>query len=214
MAAPHPQELSHRFSARSIPVGRCVRRRIRLRSRARLPCLRCWLSLRFPATSYSSRIRMPTPPSARAHSDRKGRARGDSVAIESETPMPSVLAELALPRNLVFKSNKNANAPVGTGPFLVAEWQPGRLLKLAANEESWRGRPFVNAIEIEFGKSLRDQALAFELGKTDVIEAAPQAPNGAPQRPATSSSIFLSLPVELLDRKSTRLNSSHLGISY
>jgi peptide/nickel transport system substrate-binding protein len=126
------------------------------------------------------------------------RATADSVAIESETPMPSVLAELALPRNLVFKSNKNANAPVGTGPFLVAEWQPGRLLKLAANEESWRGRPFVNAIEIEFGKSLRDQALAFELGKTDVIEAAPQAPNGAPQRPATSSSIFLSLPVELL----------------
>ena len=126
------------------------------------------------------------------------RATAESVAIESETPMPSLLAELALPRNLVFKSNKNTNAPVGTGPFLVAEWQPGKLLKLSANEESWRGRPFMNAVEIEFGKSLHDQALALELGKADVIEAAPQAPNGAQQRPATSSSLSSSLPVELL----------------
>jgi ABC-type oligopeptide transport system substrate-binding subunit len=50
-------------------------------------------------------------------------------------------------------------------------------------------------VEIEFGKSLRDQAIALELDKTDVIEAAPQAASAA-QRHGTSSS--LSLPVELL----------------
>ena len=38
-------------------------------------------------------------------------------------------------------------------------------LKLAANEDSWAGRPFVDAVEIEFGKSLRDQAIALELGR-------------------------------------------------
>jgi peptide/nickel transport system substrate-binding protein len=126
------------------------------------------------------------------------RATADSISIESDAAMPALLAELALTRNIIFKRNTNTNAPVGTGPFLVAGWQPGKLLKLAANEESWRGRPFVNAVEIEFGKSLRDQALAFELGKADVIEAAPQAPTGAPQRPPTSSSLSSSLPVELL----------------
>ena len=128
------------------------------------------------------------------------RASPDSVSIDSETAMPSLLAELALPRNLLLKRSANANEnsnrfPIGTGPFLVAEWQPGKRLKLAANEESWAGRPFVDAIEIEFGKSLRDQAIALELDKTDVIETAPQVANGS-QRHSTSTS--LSLPVEVL----------------
>jgi ABC-type transport system substrate-binding protein len=120
----------------------------------------------------------------------------DSVSIENETSMPSLLAELALPRNLLLKRN-GTHGPIGTGPFLVAEWQPGKLLKLAANEESWAGRPFVNAVEIEFGKSLRDQVIALELDKTDLIEAALQAANGS-QRRSESSLSSLSLPVELL----------------
>src|ERR1035437_7470509 len=45
------------------------------------------------------------------------RASADSISIESETPMPSLLAELALPRNLLLKHNGSA-LPIGTGPFL------------------------------------------------------------------------------------------------
>ena len=88
--------------------------------------------------------------------------------------------------------------PIGTGPFLVAEWQPGKLLKLAANEESWAGRPFVDAIEIEFGKSLRDQAIALELDKADVIEAAPAGSKRIAAARHSSHRHRLSLPVELL----------------
>ncbi len=117
-----------------------------------------------------------------------------TITIDSDTPMPSLLAELELPRNLVLKHNASG-VPIGTGPFLVAEWQSGQLLRLAANEESWAGRPFVDAVEIEFGKSLRDQAIALELDKTDIIETAPQAASGSGRRGASSS---LSLPVELL----------------
>ena len=122
------------------------------------------------------------------------RASADSISIESETEAPSLLAELALPRNLLLKRN-GSGLPIGTGPFLVAGWQSGKLLKLAANEESWAGRPFVDAVEIEFGKSLRDQAIALELDKADIVETVPQAANAA-QRKGTSSA--LSLPVELL----------------
>jgi ABC-type transport system substrate-binding protein len=125
-------------------------------------------------------------------------ASADSVSIDSDAPQHSLLAELALPRNLLLKHNAN-QLPVGTGPFLVAEWRPGKLLKLAAYEDSWAGRPFVDALEIEFGKSLRDQAIALELDKADIIEATPQATNApvnGSQRPGTSFSS--SLPVELL----------------
>jgi ABC-type transport system substrate-binding protein len=124
------------------------------------------------------------------------RASADFVSIESETPMPSLLAELALPRNFLLKRNASG-VPIGTGAFLVAEWQPGKLLKLAASEESWAGRPFVDAVEIEFGRSLRDQAIALQLDKTDVIEAAPFAVNGSHGH-GTSASLSLSLPVELM----------------
>lgn len=126
------------------------------------------------------------------HPDWIVRSSGDSLEIDTEAATPSLLAELALPRNLILK-HSDSGMPIGTGAFRVAEWQPGRLLKLAANEESWSGRPFLDAVEIELGKSLRDQAIAFDLGKTDVIEAAPQAsaPNARPR-------IRTSLPVELM----------------
>jgi len=76
----------------------------------------------------------------------------------------------------------------------VVEFQPGKSLKLAAFEDYWAGRPFADGIDIELGRSLRDQAIAFELGKTDAIEAMPQPPalNSGPQRIRTS------LPVELM----------------
>ena len=112
---------------------------------------------------------------------------GETLVIDTETSTPSLLAELALPRCLILKRAANGS-PVGTGAFVVAEWQPGKLLRLAAYEESWAGRPFLDAVEVEFGKSLRDQSIALDLGKTDVIAA----PASGSQRLRTS------LPVELM----------------
>jgi len=121
-------------------------------------------------------------------------AAADSLTIDTEASAPTLLAELALPRNLILAHNA-AGLPIGTSPFRIADYQPGKLLKLAAVEDSWSGRPFLDAIEIEFGKSLRDQAVALELGRADVIATAPRSANASP-RMRTSSS--MSLPVELM----------------
>jgi peptide/nickel transport system substrate-binding protein len=127
------------------------------------------------------------------HSEWIVRSAGDLLTIESDSPMPSLLAELALPRNAILKRSANG-LPVGTGAFRVADFQPGKSLRFAANEEGWAGRPFADAVEIELGRSQRDQAIALELGKTDLIESPPQAivANGGSQRVRTS------LPVELM----------------
>jgi peptide/nickel transport system substrate-binding protein len=127
------------------------------------------------------------------HSDWSVHSAGDVLAIESDAPLTSLLAELALPRNAILKRNANG-MPVGTGAFRVVDFQPGKSMKLAAYEEHWAGRPFVDGIEIELGRSLRDQAIALELGRTDVIEAMPQPPalSSGPQRIRTS------LPEELM----------------
>ena len=50
------------------------------------------------------------------HEDWNVRASGDSVIVDTEAPFPSLLAELALPRNLIVTRNGNGT-PIGTGPF-------------------------------------------------------------------------------------------------
>ncbi|MBI3478120.1 MAG: hypothetical protein HY010_20495 [Acidobacteria bacterium] len=127
------------------------------------------------------------------HKDWSVHASGDLLTIDSESPSSSLLAALALPDSAIVKRGPNG-LPIGTGAFRIAEFQPGKSLKLTANEESWAGRPFVDVIQIELGRSLREQSLAFELGRADVVEAMPQPPalNSGAQRIRTS------LPVELL----------------
>ena len=97
---------------------------------------------------------------------------GASVFIEQEVADPEILSEVALPRNAIAK--RDTGNVVGTGPFHVVDWQARKKLMLSANEEYWRGRPFLDEIEIEMGRSFRDQTTAFELHKADLIEVAPE----------------------------------------
>jgi peptide/nickel transport system substrate-binding protein len=97
-------------------------------------------------------------------------ASGDSVTILCDEAQPNLPFELSL----VFISRRAAdNSLVGTGPFRIASWQPGARAVFSANEDCWEGRPFVDSIEVEMGRLLRDQLLDFELGKTDLVELAP-----------------------------------------
>ena len=97
---------------------------------------------------------------------------GTSLVIEQEVVDPDLPAELALPRNAIAK--RDTSNVVGTGPFHVVDWQAGKKLTVAANEEYWRGRPFLDEIEIEMGRGFRDQMTAFDLRKADLVEVAPE----------------------------------------
>jgi len=118
----------------------------------------------------------------------------DSVIIECENPDPEMLAEVALSRNAIAKRVAENNV-IGTGPMHPVDWQPGKKLTLAAQEDYWRGRPFLDGIEIELGKSFRDQTTSFELGKADLIEVAPEQSHHALQAGRRAAS---SAPAELL----------------
>jgi ABC-type transport system substrate-binding protein len=65
-----------------------------------------------------------------------------------------------------------------SGPFTVTRWEAGRRATYTANDAAPGGRPFVDAIEIEMGRPPREQALALELGRTDLVEL----PAGEPRR--------------------------------
>ncbi|HZQ93698.1 MAG TPA: ABC transporter substrate-binding protein [Candidatus Sulfotelmatobacter sp.] len=119
---------------------------------------------------------------------------GDLVIIEPGVSADELLQVLALPRNAIAKRDSGNNIS-GTGPFRVADWQAGKKLTLAANEDYWAGRPFLDQIEIEMGRSFRDQMNALESGRAQLVEVAPEQVRrlGAPRYEVLQSS-----PVELV----------------
>lgn len=58
----------------------------------------------------------------------------------------------------------------GSGPFRISEWEPGKQLVLAANDDFSSGRPFVDSIEIDMGRNVHDRLVDLELGRTDFSE--------------------------------------------
>jgi len=98
-------------------------------------------------------------------------ATGDGVVIESDLPTPNLPAILALTRYGIAK--RAGGKLTGSGPFVISNWDPGKKLALTARDDYWGGRPFVDAIDIEMGKGFREQMIALDLGKADVIEVAP-----------------------------------------
>lgn len=94
----------------------------------------------------------------------------DAVVIELDSPSPDLPAELALARNsIVLRDGKG----LGTGPFFATQSVPGKKLVLAARDDYWQGRAYVDSIEIDLGAGFREQMISLDLGKADVVEIAP-----------------------------------------
>jgi len=110
----------------------------------------------------------------------RARAVGDSVIFTSDSPMPGLPAELARTIYAIVRQDENAD-PIGTGPFRFAANSNG-ILFLSANETSWQGRPFLNAIEIYENRPVREQWLDFTVGKADVVEVPPELLRQAQQQ--------------------------------
>jgi len=115
-----------------------------------------------------------------------------TVVIQLDAASPDLPSELALARNSIARLD-GAQA-VGTGPFVVSQWDPGKKLVVTARDDYWDSRPFLDSIEIDMGKSFRDVNIAYDLGQTQVIEIpAEQVQHATQARQARESE-----PVELV----------------
>jgi peptide/nickel transport system substrate-binding protein len=121
-------------------------------------------------------------------------AAGDSIVVERDISDPDLPARLAMPRNSITKRNDGGTL-LGTGPFHITNWQPGKKLSLAADEGYWGGRAFVDAIEVDLGRATRDQLIALDLGKADIAEVAVDQSRHAA---AEGRRVVSSAPVELM----------------
>jgi hypothetical protein len=144
---------------------------------------------------------------------------GNSVVIQSSAPIPDLLEELASGRYFIYRVQPDGTL-LGTGPFFVSEaWQSlnraeaaavtpeqgsdaavtrggGKALHLhfRANEETWSGRPFVDAIDVALGVPPLRQLFDLQLGKADLIELSPELVRRAMQE---NLRVWSSAPVTL-----------------
>jgi len=132
----------------------------------------------------------------------------DAVVIESERPVPELPRDLANSAHAIVLRGADGVLS-GTGPFRVAAWEAGRRALLAANEDYWGGRPFLDGIHVEMGRSSRDQLLDLDLDKADFVELPPQETRRAASRPAM---IWSSAPIELVALVFDRGRSSPVDI--
>lgn len=101
----------------------------------------------------------------------KTSAVGDSVVFQCGTSQPALASQLASPRFAI--SHKTGTGKIdGTGPFVLSEWDSGRRAVFTAFEDCWSGRPYLDRIEITLAQDYREQALALQLGRADLVELA------------------------------------------
>ncbi len=133
-------------------------------------------------------------------------ALGNNVVIQSSAAMPDLLEELASGRFFVYRLQPDGRL-IGTGPFFVAETATASRgpsnstnaagdsnlatsstnlnktshLRFRANEETWSGRPFLDAIEVTLGVPPLRQLFDLQLGKADLVELSPELVRRATQ---------------------------------
>lgn len=73
-------------------------------------------------------------------------------------------------------TNRNASAPIGTGPFLFKEWVKGSHLILERNPNYWdKGKPYLDRVVVRFIADLSARSAAFETGELDLGGGPPVA---------------------------------------
>ena len=109
---------------------------------------------------------------------------GGSIAVFDDRPIEQILRELAGARSAIVVKAEDGSL-LGTGPFRVARWDAGKSATLVAHDKYWGGRPFLDSISIQMGRSLPDQANDFQIGKADAVEIAARDLRAPKQRGTT-----------------------------
>ena len=129
-------------------------------------------------------------------------AAGNAIVIQSSAGMPDLLEELASGRYFIYRGQPDGTL-LGTGPFLApgsaspvdsanASSEAGRPssprglnkqihLMFRANEGTWSGRPFLDAIDVTLGTPPLQQMFDLQLGKADLVEVSPELVRRATQ---------------------------------
>jgi nickel transport system substrate-binding protein len=98
-----------------------------------------------------------------------------TLRLQLKGPYYPALMELALPRPLRFaapaalRPDGGLAAPIGTGPWLLAETRPGQHDLFRRNDAYWGPRPALESVLVRVLSDGNARALALESGEIDLI---------------------------------------------
>lgn len=104
-----------------------------------------------------------------------------TVRIILKHPYPAILDSLTtgiVPKHLLAGVDLNScefnTKPVGTGPFMFAEWKKGQYFALKANPDYFRGKSKLDRVVFKFVPDQNVRAIQLETGELDVALLEPQ----------------------------------------
>jgi len=133
-----------------------------------------------------------------------------TVRLTLREPYYPALQELALPRPFRFiapsqfrngGTKRGILAPIGTGPWVLAQSAPGEHDLFRRNETYWGGRPAFAEVDVKVMPDANSRALAFQTGAIDLIygsEGAVSPDAFARLRQMKGVSASISKPMETL----------------
>ena len=77
-----------------------------------------------------------------------------------------------------WTTNPANQAPIGTGPFKFVEWNQGVSVTLEANEDYFKGRPYVDKLVIQFISDANTAEQALLNGEADYMLSSPPLSDG------------------------------------
>jgi peptide/nickel transport system substrate-binding protein len=100
-----------------------------------------------------------------------------TLKITLKTPIPSLLGlvsnyhggQMVCKAAVEAMGQDFARHPIGTGPFMFAEYQPQQYVRLVANTDYWRGAPALDSVTYRYIESDATRDLALQTGEVDMI---------------------------------------------
>jgi peptide/nickel transport system substrate-binding protein/dipeptide transport system substrate-binding protein len=100
--------------------------------------------------------------------------------ITLEQPVAAFLACISMPAASILdeetteaagdRFGKDPAATVGTGPFVLEEWEPKKGMKLVTNPDCWEGVPNYDGLDLRFLTESEEQKQMFEDGELDYLD--------------------------------------------
>jgi peptide/nickel transport system substrate-binding protein len=118
---------------------------------------------------------------------------GSLVVFTSDSPIPDLPAQLAQSKFLISHQSAQGTQE-GTGAFRVTGF-PNGVMIFTANDDYWGGRPFLNTVEVQPKRSIRDQWIDLSIGRADIVEVPQEMLRQAQQQ---HLALLTSNPVNLL----------------
>ncbi|MEI7024168.1 nickel ABC transporter substrate-binding protein [Paenibacillus sp. y28] len=104
-------------------------------------------------------------------------AKGQELTFKTKEPFPAFPTELVHPTSSIISvaaekaKGKEAfnKSPVGTGPFQVTGFVPGKEISLVRNEAYWNGKAKLNEVKYQFNSDANVRTLAFQSKQADIV---------------------------------------------